>query len=691
MYAEELTFSVADIRGIGKVTAKTLSRAGIYTIADLLRTIPRNYENRKERVPLSSVPEIKTVNTVVTVQAHSFIGYGKKRTLKIHLSDGTAEGILLCFGRNFLQKKLAVGKQFFLYGTFSYKYGERQSSQFEIEEFSSRPKNFNKILPVYPLWGNLKQGTMRKIMAYVISAYSDTVENQLPETLMKKYKFPSRSEAVRTVHFPDSMKNLERAINLLKYEELFYLQLIIARRSLNYKQNTRSIRKIPETMRKTLEETLPFTLTRDQKKVLEEIQKDMESEKPMYRLLQGDVGCGKTLVAFIAALGIIEQGGQVAFMAPTELLARQHAKTATKLLSLPGVHIAFLSGNTPAKQRQELLETLARGEINFLIGTHALFTRDVIFKNLQFVIVDEQHKFGVLQRLALLDKGSTPDLLLMTATPIPRTLTMTVFADLDVSIMRTMPKGRKPVITHLSKMSNREKVFEAVRSELQKGHQAYFIYPRIEQTDRSTAKQLHDAESMFTYLQKTVYREFTVALLHSRISENKKESIMEEFSRGTIDVLVATSVVEVGVDVKNATCMVIEHAEQFGLSGLHQLRGRVGRGEAQAYAFLIYSDQLSETGKERLKVMMKCSDGFSLSEEDLRIRGPGELAGQQQSGFLKLTFADILQDGKICVTARRDARALLAADPGFIDSSHRMIREVFERCPPFKDKLLSSG
>ncbi len=691
MYADELKYSIKDIKGIGSVTAGILSKAGIITVADLLRMLPRTYEDRKEQVPLSDFASGKAVNTIVEVQAHDFIGFGRKKTLKVYISDSSATGVLICFGRNFLQNKLAVGKRFFLYGVFSHKYGEIQSTQFEVEEYSPDPRHFNIILPVYPLSGNIKQGTMRRIMNYVISTYTASIENQLPETINRKYSFPSRSQALKNIHFPESMEKLHASMQLLKYEELFYLQLIIARRALKYKRKTRSTRKLPFSLKNKLVQSLPFSLTPDQKTVLGEIQKDMESEAPMYRLLQGDVGCGKTLVAFIAALGIIEGGGQTAFMAPTELLARQHGENAGRLLASLGVRIAYLSGSIPAKQRRLLLKALKEGSIDLLIGTHALFTRDVTFKNLQFVIVDEQHKFGVLQRLALLDKGQTPDLLLMTATPIPRTLTMTVFADLDISVIKTMPEGRKAVITHLSKMDNRRKVFEAVRSELKKGHQAYFVYPRIGQTEKEEPAQLHDAETMFSYLKKKVYPEFRLGLVHSKVPEDRKETVMEGFISGTIDILVATSVVEVGVDVKNATCMVIEHAERFGLSGLHQLRGRVGRGEAQSYAFLIYSDLLGDEGKERLRVMMEHRDGFSLSEEDLRIRGPGELAGRQQSGFLKLTFADILRDTRIRNTARQDAAAILNTDPGFIESSHRMIREVFERCPPFEDNLLSSG
>ncbi len=691
MYADELKFPVSNSKGVGKITAKTLEEAGINYVADLLKYIPRDYENRQKSIPLAEASTSRFINTIVEVIAHDFIGYGRKKTLKVYVRDTTATGVLICFGRNFLQNKLIIGRRFFLSGIFDQKFGEIQSSQFEIEEFSHSPALFGKILPVYRLTGNLKQGTMRRIMKNIIGTYAKSIENQLPDSIMKAYSFPGRAAALKNIHFPESMEILSEAIKFFKYEELFYLQLIISRRSFNYKQQKRNKRIIPLVLSKKLLSTLPFSLTVDQKTVLQDIHREMESGMPMYRLLQGDVGCGKTLVAFIAALGIIEQGGQAVFMAPTELLARQHAENAVRLLEPLGVRLAFLSGTIPGKERKSLLEALKSGKIDLLIGTHALFTSDVIFRRLEFVIVDEQHKFGVLQRLALLKKGDTPDLLLMTATPIPRTLTMTIFADLDVSFIRTMPEGRKSVITHLSTIKNEKRVYEAVRHELKKGHQAYFVYPRISQSGTESSSLLKDAERMFLYLQKEVYPNFTLALIHSKVPGNEKAALMDRFNRKKINILVATSVVEVGVDVKNATCMVIEHAERFGLSGLHQLRGRVGRGNAQSYAFLIYSDQLSDAGKERLKVMMEHHDGFSLAEEDLRIRGPGELAGKRQAGFLKLTFADILHDTRILETARRDARELLKKDPGFIDSSNRMIRETFERCPPFEEDLLSSG
>ncbi|HVO38096.1 MAG TPA: ATP-dependent DNA helicase RecG, partial [Spirochaetia bacterium] len=408
---------------------------------------------------------------------------------------------------------------------------------------------------------------------------------------------------------------------------------------------------------------LPFTLTEDQKSVVREIQEDLLSGTPMSRLLQGDVGCGKTLVALLSALIVTAAGEQVAFVAPTELLARQHAESAARLVEPLGVRIAFLSGAVSGEPRALLLSALVAGQIDILFGTHALFSEDVTYRNLGLVIIDEQHKFGVLQRQALKRKGAAPDLLLMTATPIPRTLALTAFGDLDISTIRMMPPGRCPVITHLAREGNEDKVYRRVRQEITKGRQAYFVYPLIGESESLAVK---DAESAFKMLRDEVYPGIPAALIHSRVGEEETERTMAAFVAGSVKVLVATSVVEVGVDVPNATCMVIEHAERFGLSTLHQLRGRVGRGTEQSYAFLVYGSKLTPEGVERLKVMKETSDGFLIAERDMRLRGPGELLGVRQSGFLEFRAANLAEHGRLLINARDDARRILKEDPGFL-------------------------
>jgi ATP-dependent DNA helicase RecG len=438
-------------------------------------------------------------------------------------------------------------------------------------------------------------------------------------------------------------------------------------------------------------ERLPFSLTAGQIEAIGEINRDMDSPWPMARLLQGDVGSGKTLVSFLAALKAVESGGQAAIMAPTELLARQHAENAARLLEPIGIRLSFLTGNIKSAGRKELLKRLAAGEIDMAVGTHALFSQDVIYRDLQLVVVDEQHRFGVTQRSLIMAKGDQPGLLMMSATPIPRTLALTVFGDLDVSVIRDMPPGRKPVKTHLAKESNEGKVYDFVRKELDAGRQAYFVYPLIGAGDGGgRTADLKDAESMAERLAKEVFPKHTVALIHSKVDEEEKQRIMENFRKGNIQVLAATSVVEVGVDVPNASCMVIEHAERFGLSALHQLRGRVGRGQEQSYCFLVYSDpkeagdtSLTEDGKTRLKVMLEHNDGFIIAEEDLKLRGPGQIAGIEQSGYLSLGIADPIRDAAALERARADAFAILEADPGLLQSEHRCVAQVLDRAPPF--------
>ncbi len=681
MYADELKQKVILLKGIGKETEKSLAGININSISDLLKYIPRSYENRKDTVTLSNY-RLGPINTVVEITDHDYLGFGSKKTLKVHLKDETGSAVLLCFGRNFLSQKLIIGKKFFLYGTFEFKYNDLQTSSFEIEEFSNNPVNFNKIIPVYPLSAKLNQGILRRAVSEAINELARYTQNQLPEYLIEKYSFIKRNQAIQNIHFPETVNLLDLSEKALRYEELFYLQLAVGRKSKETRKDQRKSFSNQNNTVDQLKKNLPFSLTIDQDKVLNEIKTDMESINPMARLLQGDVGSGKTLVAFISSLRIIESGGQVAFMAPTELLAKQHAENAAKLLEPLGIRLAFLSGNVKNSQRKPLLSALSKGEIDLIIGTHALFTGNVEFKNLQYVIVDEQHKFGVLQRMELLKKGETPDLLLMTATPIPRTLTLTLFGNMDVSVIKTMPEGRKPVITHLSNINNESKVYEAVRKEIERGHQAYFVYPRIQESE--FPGNLKNAEKMYEYLREEVFPEFKLGIIHSKLIEDKKIETMKNFVSGKINILVSTSVVEVGVDIQNATCMVIEHAENFGLSGLHQLRGRVGRGKEQSYAFLVYGNELSDVGKIRLKTMMNFNDGFSISEEDLKLRGPGELAGNRQSGFLNLTYADLIRDFKILEEARADAFKILDSDPGFLKPEHTVIREVFNKCKPFK-------
>ncbi|MDR0642142.1 MAG: ATP-dependent DNA helicase RecG [Treponema sp.] len=685
------------MRGAGPQTAELLARAGIITAADLLCRYPRDWEDRSHPVPLAAYARYPQVCSTVTVTAHEWIGFGRMRTLKVRVEDDSGSAVLLCWNRPFMEKQLKIGGHYCLWGRFQYKYGEIQSSSFEISPASSGELG---ILPVYPLSAGLNQGLLRRLVSRALEKQLPAIDEELPQGIIEKEKLLPRREAIRGIHFPASMEELSQAKRTLIYGELFYLEILVGRRAMERRKNRREGPARPAApgragapealspLQRRLLERLPFTLTPGQEGALGEINKDMASPIPMARLLQGDVGSGKTLVSFLAALAAVDglgevQPGQAAIMAPTELLARQHAENAARLLEPLGLRLSFLTGNIKAAGRKELLKALAGGEVDLVLGTHALFSQDVEYRNLRLVVVDEQHRFGVIQRSLIMAKGDHPDLLMMSATPIPRTLALTVFGDLDVSVIRDLPPGRKPVRTHLAKQSNEGKVYEFVGKELAAGRQAYFVYPLIEAADaESRAADLKDAQSMASRLAEEIFPQYPVALVHSRIDEEEKRDIMEKFRRAEIRILAATSVVEVGVDVANASCMVIEHAERFGLSALHQLRGRVGRGDAQSYCFLVYSDDLTEDGKTRLKVMLEHSDGFIIAEEDLKLRGPGQIAGIEQSGYLSLGLADPVRDAAVLERARREAFAILEKDPGLLSPENRLIAAVLERASP---------
>ena len=728
MKLKDIGTPVSTLAGVGPSSEKLLAKLNIFTVSDLLSYWPKTWEDRTRKIPLSAWNSTSKVHTIAQVIRHDWFGFGRMRTLKIIIDDGTATAALVCFNRPFLEKSLPVGAVAAVTGRFAPRYGEIQTSAFEavcisksasIDEFLDKPVPGSAVLPIYPLTAGLSQALLRKITDKALKEYCRGIENELPDTIIQKRGLMQKKEAVFAMHQPKDIEQAEKAKYSLVYEELYKFQQTILKRSEEHRKTAEEAKKaatgdgkktFEETLsprQKQLLERLPFSLTDDQKNVIFEMNIDIDlssdqntaSNFHMSRLLQGDVGSGKTLAAFFAALRTVDYGGQCVMMAPTEILARQHADNAAKLLEPLGIKVAFLTGNIKASGRAPLLAALKNGEIDIIIGTHAVFSQSVMYYDLRFVIIDEQHRFGVVQRSAIFDKGRqsvvqrkrlengeqprSPDFLLMSATPIPQTLAHTIFGDLDISIIKTMPSGRQPIKTYLTKEGNESRVYEAVRKELQNGHQAYFVYPLIESlsggsddadssipgTDEAdggsqtggTASSLKSAESMFAFLSSKVYPEFKCALIHSKTDEADQIAVLDAFRKGEVKVLVATSVVEVGVDVPNATCMVIEHAERFGLAALHQLRGRVGRGSAASFCFLVYSEKLTELGKSRLKVLHESTDGFYIGEEDLKLRGPGDVNGIQQSGYITLGIADPVRDKAILELARTDILEELAS------------------------------
>jgi len=727
----ELGTTVENLSGVGPSTAKLFARMNIFTVADLLSTYPRDYEDRTRRIPLKDFESAK-VHTVCKVTAHDWFGYGRMRTLKIAITDGTASAWLIAFNRPFLEKNLPEGSIISVTGRFEIKYNSLQSSSFEaerlsyegeLEDFADGVPN-SGVLPVYPLTEGLSQKNFRKTMSSAIQRYGKAIEDELPPEIIKERKLLSKSRAIIQIHSPETLEQAREARRTLIYEELYNFEYKMASRILEHRGTLPALEQTavfeaaskteageslpcaapffqtPEISAESFEKQLsprqkeflsrlPFPLTDGQMSAIAEMNRDIDRSqeecnfmlnKPerlernpfsMQRLLQGDVGSGKTLVAFFLCLRTIDYGGQCAVMAPTELLARQHAENAAKMLEPLGVKVAFLTGNLKASGRQPLIAALKNGDVHIVIGTHALFSSSVQYKNLQLAVIDEQHRFGVTQRESIIAKGRisegamshSPDVLMMSATPIPQTLALTVFGDLDISTIRTMPRGRKPVKTYLSVMGHETNAYEAVRKELEAGHQAYFVYPRIsESPDQGTDaglqfsdQALKSAEEMFSFLSEKIYPSFKCALIHSKIEEDEQNRILHDFRDNKIQILVATTVVEVGVDVPNATCIVIEHADRFGLAELHQLRGRVGRGDAQSFCFLIYGKNITEDGKQRMKALHESTDGFAIAEEDLRLRGPGQVTGTMQSGYLALGIADLARDKQLLIQARYDA------------------------------------
>ena len=682
MLIGEIKTPVSNLYGAGKVIAEQLKRLEVITIGDLLQLWPRLWEDRSHYNVLRDWNRYHKLNVSLSIIAHQWFGYGRMKTLKLLTSDSEGtHGELICFNRPFLGKAFPEGSKASVYGTFTVKYGAIQSSSFEIEKPDTAER---RILPVYPLTQGLTQTKIRKLIEQALNSYARGIDSEIPSEILEKYGFPDKKTVLFAMHRPANMQEAQQAREALIFEEFFLYETAVGQRSIQRrgilpyttfqfsdfeqiqdKAPSNQIKPTYSPLQKELLSRLPFSLTADQQTVTAEINADIDSTVPAARLIQGDVGSGKTLVAFLACLNVIDKGGQAALMAPTELLAQQHAESAAKLLEPLGVRLAFLTGNLKAAGRSQLLQQLAFGNIDLIIGTHALFSQQTLYKNLRMVIIDEQHRFGVLQRAAIIRKGiestkKTPHFLMMSATPIPRTLTLSMFGDLDISVIKTMPPGRKPVITYIAAQNKANKVYHFIGQEILSGKQAYFVYPLIGDSDTLNLKS---AEDMFQELSKD-FPNHRLALLHSKVPEDEARAIMQEFHAGSIHILIATSVIEVGVDVPNATCMVIEHADRFGLSALHQLRGRIGRGNDQAYCFLLYGKNITKTGQERLKVMSSTTDGFIIAEEDLKLRGPGDIGGVEQSGYCGFTLADPTRDFSLLAKARTAAFEMLANQHG---------------------------
>lgn len=672
------------LKGVGPRKAELFSKIGIENVADLLYYLPRRYEDRSVIVPLKDLKPGETCATIGKVLKTSVFRAGTGTVIfEAAIGDEKNRVFAVWYNQPFIKKAFTPGAAVMLYGKVELQRRlQIVHPTFEILEEGS-PKDsldIGRIVPVYSLTEKLTQKYLRRTVHGAISSHVTQARDLLPTAVRARRKLVDLRFAVENIHFPYSSENLERAYRRLVFEEFFVLQVVMAmRRRKNSEKGIKHV--VREGLRDDFARLLDFELTADQKKCLSDIEKDMSAEKPMYRLLQGDVGSGKTVVAMYSLLLAVQSGHQAAMMVPTEILARQHYVNVSKTFMPLGLDVRLLVNGMDKSDRDRIREEIRRGDADIVIGTHSLFQEGVEYADLGLVVIDEQHKFGVEQRKALLMKGKMPDTLVMTATPIPRSLALTVYGDMDVSLLKAKPLERGDVATYWVGEEKRKPVYDFIRAEIKDGRQAFIVYPRIKDDGGS---DLLAAEEMYKELKSGVFKDLKVALVHGRMKPEEKNKVMESFLSKKFDILAATTVIEVGVDVPNVTVMLVEHADRYGLAQLHQLRGRIGRGKHQSYCILM-GEAKTEESRERLNTMMETDDGFKIAEKDLDLRGPGEFLGTRQSGLPELRFGNIIRDFKIMEEAREEAFSLVKDDPSLSDERHFGIRQaIAER---FKGKV----
>ena len=674
----DLNNDVKFVKGVGPSRVELLNKLGIFTLKDLVTYYPRDYEDRSKPKKIADcmdgedvLIEAMAVSRLVEIRVRkNMVMY------KLSVSDDTGSCTITWFNQPYLKTQFKYGETYSFFGRVHLKGSklEMNSPVFDSKESS---KHTGKIVPIYPTTYNLPQTTLRTIIENAVEQVSGNMEERMPDYILNEYNLCDINKAIKSIHMPEEFKDFSYARRRLVFEELLVMQLALLNLKSSWKNEQPGIQYSKDVKMSDVINDLPFKLTNAQLKVLEEIDGDMESTKAMNRLLQGDVGSGKTIVSIIAAYKAVKCGYQAAIMAPTSILATQHLESFSGMLEKYGIKCELLISSVTKKKKEEILEKLQNGEIDILIGTHAILEENVVFKNLGLVVTDEQHRFGVRQRGTIVSKGTNPDVLVMTATPIPRTLALILYGDLDISIIDELPPNRKEIETYAVTKSLENRVNEFVRKQIKEGRQAYVVCPLVEENEEIKAKSV---EEIYEKYKNEIFTDLSVEYMHGKMRPKEKDEIMERFKNGEIDILISTTVIEVGVNVPNSSIMIVENAERFGLAQLHQLRGRVGRGEYQSYCILKYNSN-SEVAQKRMKIMTSTTDGFVIAEKDLELRGSGEFFGTKQHGLPEFKIANLFEDMDILKEVQGLTSKIENVDPklesGINSGLKKMVDEKF--------------